>query len=75
MFRPKHVANIINLVKFSCVLTYPPLPNYLILIAFPLQQWLHKHSLVLYYTYIALLVIFLSVLFVTLSVANIVQHQ
>jgi len=31
--------------------------EYLILIAFPLQQWLYKHASSLHYTYIANLVI------------------
>jgi len=31
--------------------------EYVILIAFPLQQWLHKHASVLRYMYIATLVI------------------
>jgi len=45
-------------------------PECVIFIAFPLQQWLHECTSVLHYTYIACLDVFLSVLFITLSVAN-----
>jgi len=31
--------------------------KYVLLIAFPLQQWLHEHAPVLYYTYTACLVL------------------
>jgi len=44
--------------------------EYVIFIAFPWQQWLHECTSVLHYTYIACLDIFLSVLFITLSVAS-----
>jgi hypothetical protein len=39
---------------------FPPLSEYVILIAFPLQQWLNQRASMLRYTYIACLVAIMS---------------
>ena len=53
--------NKVRLMRIACWIpkaidTYS---EYVILIAFPLQQWLHERAIVSRYTYIACLVIFL----------------
>ena len=51
-------------MKIWCMrITSNTLSEYALLIAFPLQQWLHEGALVLRYTYVACLVIFHKVNF------------
>jgi hypothetical protein len=55
-------ANIMQSMRFSCWVTKLTDTHsvYVILIAFPLQQWLHERTLILRYTYTACLVRFTS---------------
>jgi hypothetical protein len=51
--------NIIRRMRFACWITKATGTHsgYVILIAFPRQQWLHERASVLHYTYIACLVL------------------
>ena len=55
-------ANIMRRMRFACRITKltDTHSEYVMLIAFPLQQWLHEHTSVFRYMYIACLVRFAS---------------
>jgi len=47
--------------------------EYVMLIAFPLQQWLHAHASLLHYKYIACLVMNLFIYSVCLTILSVIQ--
>jgi hypothetical protein len=67
--------NIIQHMCFACWITKATDTHaeYVILIAFPQQQWLHKHASMLWYTYSACLVPFF-LLPIPISISIAVMH-
>ena len=56
-------GNIVRRTLFACWITKATYTHseYVILITFPLQQWLHERASMLRYTYIACLITYLTV--------------